>query len=583
MDYGKSKIHIFFSYIMKYKRDFAIDMALSVLISAVDLAFPYATRWSLNNLLPRGAYKAFFAVMAALLASYIVRAVFQYLVVIVGHRMGTRVEADMRRDVFTHMQGLSFSFFDKNRTGVLLSHVTNDLFEIVELAHHGPEHLVTCTLSIVGSLVILSMINIRLTLLLALLLPACMVFSARQRIKMQKANIAVKQKTAQINAAIESGISGIRVSKAFANEREEERKFDEANEAFKKTKVSYYRAMGLFNGSVEATIGICQVFTIAFGGYLMMTGSLTLVDLITFTLYISVFVSPVRKLAQFMELYTQGAAGFSRFVSLMRTEPEITDSPSAVELDEVRGDISFRDVSFSYERGVPVLQGINLDIRHGERIALVGSSGEGKTTLCNLLLRFYDVTEGSVTLDGVDIRQIQQRSLREHIGIIQQDVFLFSGSIRENIRYGRPDATDVEVVEAAIRAGIHAEISKMPQGYDTVVGERGVMLSGGQKQRVSIARVFLKNPGILILDEATSSLDSITEKEISESLDVLSRGKTCLMIAHRLSTIKNADRVVVLEGGRIAESGTRAALLALNGRYASLERAQEIQTDGARC
>lgn len=577
MDYNKSKFSVFFGYISKYKKEFAFDMTLSLLICVVDLLFPYATRWSLNNLLPQGLYGTFFIVMSVLLVSYLFRAFFQYLVTIIGHRMGTKVEADMRKDVFTHMQGLSFSFFDKNRTGVLLSHVTNDLFEIVELAHHGPEHIVTCSLTIIGALIILGTINLKLTLVLAILLPVCMIFAAHERMKMQKANIEVKKKTAQINAAIESGISGIRTSKAFANEKEEERKFEKANEEFKKSKVSFYRAIGLFNGTIEATIGICQVAVIAFGGYMIMKGSLSFVDLFTFTLYISIFVSPIRKLAQFMEIYSSGSAGFSRFISLMRTKPEITDRPDAISLKDVQGNISFQDVSFSYSGGAEVLKHINLNIRKGEKVALAGSSGEGKTTLCNLLLRFYDVSEGKITIDGQDIRLLKQSSLHEHIGIIQQDVFLFSGSIMENIRYGKPGATDEEVLRAASLSGIHSEIMQMPDGYNTVVGERGVMLSGGQKQRISIARVFLKNPSVLVLDEATSSLDSITEAKIDKSLEALSEGKTCIIIAHRLSTIKNADRIAVIEGGRIAEIGSRDELLRLNGRYAALERAQSYK------
>ena len=575
-DFNRPKLAIFASYIKPHGKAFAIDMALSVAVAAVDLIFPYVSRWSMNRLLPNSLYRAFFAVMAIMIAAYVLRAVCQYFVTVIGHRMGTMVEADMRRDVFTHMQDLSYSFFDRNRTGVLLSRVTNDLFEIVELAHHGPENILTCSLTLIGSLVILGTINPRLTLVLVVMMPACVVFGLRQRVNMQRANREVKKRTGEINAAIESGISGIRTSKAFANEEAEDEKFAIANEAFKASRVSFYRAMGLFNAGVEAAVGLMQVAVITVGGYLIMRGQMNYVDLVTFTLYISTFTSPIRKLMQFMEIYTQGMSGFERFVELMRTEPEIQDAPDAIELKDVRGEIRFEDVSFSYNDGTEVLDHVDLTVAPGETVALVGASGGGKTTMCHLIPRFYDVTGGRVTVDGHDVRSLTQSSLRKSIGIIQQDVFLFAGTVMENIRYGRPDATDREVVEAAIRARIHDDIKEMPQGYETYVGERGVVLSGGQKQRVSIARVFLKDPPILILDEATSALDSVTEKQIQESLDVLSKGKTCLVIAHRLSTVRDADRIAVVDGMHIVEQGSRDKLIAAGGAYAALERAQEL-------
>ena len=575
-DFTKSPLQIFISYIVPHRRMFALDMLLSVLVAAIDLAFPYATRQAMNRLLPLGLFRTFFVVMGLIFAAYLVRASFMYLVTVVGHAMGTRVEADMREDVFGHMQDLSFSFFDRNRTGVLLGRITNDLFEIVELAHHGPENILTCTLTILGAIIILLTINWRLSLVLIVLFPLCLAFSLHQRARMRKANVAVKERTGEINATIESGISGIRTAKAFANEDAEMDKFRTANEHFKVAKVHYYRAMGLFNAGVEATIGMIQVAVIAFGGLMMLRGQLDLVDLLTFTLYVSTFTSPVRKLAQFMEIYAQGTAGFSRFLEIMRTEPEIQDAPEAVTLDAVEGHIRYDHVDFRYGDGTEVLRDVSLSIRPGETFALVGPSGSGKTTLCHLLPRFYDVTGGSVSIDGLDVRSIRQKSLRRQIGIIQQDVFLFAGTIKENIRYGRPDATDEEVAEAAKRAEIHQEILAMPQGYDTYVGERGVVLSGGQKQRVSIARVFLKDPPILVLDEATSALDSVTEQRIQESLDRLSRGKTCIVIAHRLSTVRNADCIAVVEGQGIVEMGTRQELLAKGGVYAGLERAQTM-------
>ena len=578
-DYTRSKPAIFASYIKPHKKAFAIDMALSAGIALVDLIFPYVSRWSMRTLLPDGLFRTFFTVMMIMFAAYLLRAVCQYFVTVIGHRMGTLVEADMRRDVFTHMQELSYSFFDRNRTGVLLARVTNDLFEIVELAHHGPENILTCSLTIVGAIVILFTINPILTLVLLFMLPACIAFGLRQRVNMQEANREVKRRTGEINAAIESGISGIRTSKAFANEEAEDRKFAEANEAFKASRVAFYRAMGLFNAGVEGAVGLMQVAVISVGGFLIMQGRMNYVDLVTFTLYVSTFTAPIRKLMQFMEIYTQGMSGFDRFVELMRTQPEIQDSPDAKILTNVSGSISFEDVSFSYDDGTKVLDHVDLRIEPGETVALVGESGGGKTTMCHLIPRFYDVTGGRVTVDGNDVRDLTQESLRKNIGIIQQDVFLFAGTVMENIRYGRPDATDREVVEAAVRARIHDDIMQMSDGYDTFVGERGVVLSGGQKQRISIARVFLKNPPILILDEATSALDSVTEKQIQESLDSLSAGKTCLVIAHRLSTVRGADRIAVVDGMHIVEQGTRDELLALGGAYAKLERAQSGALD----
>ena len=575
-DFTKSDLSIFISYMLPHKKLFALDMFLSALIAFIDLSFPYITRKAMNSLLPQKMYAAFFAVMAAVLAAYLLRAFFQYKVTVIGHGYGTLVEADMRSDVFAHMQRLSYSFFDRNRTGVLLGRVTNDLFEIVELAHHGPENILTCSFTIVGALIILLFINPRLTLVLLVLLPVAIYCTMRQRLNMRRANREVKKKTGEINAAIESGISGIRTSKAFANEQVEEDKFEAANENFRKSKADYYKAMGLFMGSMEATIGLMQAAVIAVGGIMLMNGTLNLVDLLTFTLYVSTFTTPVRKLAQFMEIYTQGTAGFSRFLEIMRTEPEIQDAPDAVEIKDVKGRITYDHVSFHYNDGADVLKDINVTVEPGTTLALVGSSGGGKTTMCHLLPRFYDVSEGAVRIDGMDVRKITQESLRRHIGIIQQDVFIFAGTIMENIRYGRPDATDKEVINAAIRAEIHDEIMAMPDGYQTFVGERGVILSGGQKQRVSIARVILRQPPILILDEATSALDSVTERKIQESLDLLSAGRTCIVIAHRLSTVRSANQIAVIENQGISEIGTRKDLLARDGIYAALERAQEI-------
>ncbi len=576
-DFSKSRLSIFISYIRPHRRDFALDMLFSALIAAVDLVFPYVSRWSMNTLLPGRLFGAFFAVMACMLAAYLLRSVFNYLITVIGHGMGMKVETDMRRDVFNHMQNLSYSFFDRNRTGVLLARVTNDLFEVVELAHHGPENILICSLTILGAMIVLFLINWKLALVLLILMPVLIGFTLRQRQRMQEANREVKVKIGEINAAIESGISGIRTSKAFANEAEEDAKFDRANEAYRSSRNAYYRAMGLFNGGIEATIGIMQVAVIAVGGFLIMRDQMNYIDLITFTLYISTFTSPVRKLAQFMEIFTTGMAGYDRFLEIMRTQPDIQDAPDAEELENVRGEIELDHVSFRYKEGRPVLEDVSLHIAPGETYALVGSSGGGKTTLCHLIPRFYDVNAGRVLVDGHDVRSLTQASLRRNIGIIQQDVFIFAGTVMENIRYGRPDATDREVYAAAVQAEIHEDIMQMPDGYQTFVGERGVQLSGGQKQRLSIARVILKNPPILILDEATSALDSVTEVKIQESLDRLSEGKTCLVIAHRLSTVRRASRIAVIDSHRIIEEGSREELLALDGAYAALERAQKLK------
>lgn len=575
-NFNDKPIKVFLSYIAGHKRLFIIDMVCAVLVSFIDLLFPYVSRMSLSRLLPASRYAAFFAVMAALALAYVIKAFLYYIITVLGHKMGVLVESDMRRDVFTHMQDLSCSYYDKNRTGVLMSRITSDLFDITELAHHGPENILICSLTIVGALIVMFTVEWRLALVLVVILPVCFAFTMSQRVRMKKANIEVKKKTAEIYAAIESSISGIRTAKAFANEERESEKFDDANALFRGSKVEYYRTMGLFNSGMEFTTGIMPVIVVAVGGLLFMNGRMDYVDIITFSLYVSTFVTPVRKLAQFTEQYMQGTAGFTRFLELMQTEPTVRDAPNAAELRNVRGQIDYNDVSFSYGNGIPVLSHIDLHIEPGKCLAVIGPSGGGKTTLCQLLPRFYDVCGGSITVDGMDVRAVTQSSLRRNIGMIQQDVFMFAGTVKENIRYGRPDATDAEVIEAAIRAEIHSEIMEMPDGYDTYIGERGVMLSGGQKQRISIARVFLKNPRILILDEATSALDTVTEQRIQDALDSLSVGRTTMIIAHRLSTIRNADVIAVVEGEHIVELGSHSELMAKNGVYAALCHAQEI-------
>ena len=577
IDYKAPPLRIFAQYLAGHKRLFFLDMGCSVCVALVDLVFPWVSRLSMYRLLPDKRYGAFFAVMALLAAAYVVKAALNYVIVVFGHRMGVLVEADMRRDIFEHMQKLSFSFYDRHRTGVLMSHITSDLFEVTELAHHGPENLLICSLTFVGSMLVMLAVNWKLALALALVITLSLWFTLAQRAAMRRANVEVKRKTADIYAAIESSISGIRTAKAFANEDRESEKFDRANALFRSAKTEYYRAMACFQSGMEFTGGIAQVVAIAVGGLLIMRGEMSYVDLITFSLYISVFISPIRRLTQFSEIYMQGMAGFGRFLEIMNTEPAVTDAPDAKELKDVRGEVEYRDVCFSYGNGVEVLKNVSFRVPPGGSLALVGPSGGGKTTLCSLLPRFYDVTGGAVLVDGQDVRSLTQESLRRAVGVIQQDVFLFAGTVRENIRYGRPDATDAEVVEAAVRAEIHEEILLMPDGYDSFIGERGVMLSGGQKQRIAIARVFLKNPKILVLDEATSALDTVTEQRIQASFDELSRGRTTITIAHRLSTVRNADCIAVVEDEHIVEMGSHDELLAKNGVYAALCRAQQLK------
>ena len=550
---------------------FLLDMACASVISLVDIFFPVFTRQVLYDYIPNQLMRTFVLMALLMLGLFLLRTAAQWLVTYLGHLVGVRIEADMRRDIFAHMQQLGFSFYDRNRTGMLMSRVTNDLFEITELAHHGPEDVFISLVTLTGAFIVLWRIQHTLALVLMVSVPVIIVFVALRRRRMMSVARAVKQRTAGINAEIESSISGIRVAKAFGNEHEEIEKFAACTDQFVEAKSGYYRVMADFHSGTELLMNLMSLSVICVGCYLIMRERMDIATLVTFNMYVASVQSPIRKLTQFTEQFTQGMAGFQRFRAIMHEQPDIVDAPDAQPLGEVKGEIEFHDVSFTYDESKgAVLEHINLHIRPGEMLALVGPSGGGKTTLCQLIPRFYEVTKGCVTLDGQDIRRVKLADLRASIGIVQQDVFLFAGTILENIRYGKPGATMDEVVEAAKQAEIHEDILRMPDGYNTIVGERGIMLSGGQKQRVSIARIFLKNPRVLILDEATSALDTATERKIQQAFDRLAKGRTTLVIAHRLSTIKNADEIAVIGEHGILEQGTHAQLIARGGIYAEL-------------
>ena len=570
----KSPLSIFLHYFGNHKGLFAVDLLCAVGIAAIDLTFPLVTRKALYDLLPNQLYRTFFFIMLAVAGSYVLRTFFNYIVAYYGHTFGIRVEADIRADLFAHMQELSFDYYDRNRTGKLMARLTSDLFELTELAHHGPENLLTSGLTILGALAVMLTVRWELALVVALTIPIFLAVAMAMRGRMARASAASKEKTGHINQEIESSLSGVRTAKAFANEEVEISRFNAANEIYKTSKREFHKAMGMFHSSVEFFLCMLNVIIVGVGGYYVMRGEMDYRDLITFNLYIASFVNPMRKLCNFSELFANGFAGLNRFVEVMRTEPTVQDKPDAKKLEHVRGSIDIDHVSFAYDGDLAVLRDVSLRIQPGETIAIVGPSGGGKTTLCQLIPRFYDVTSGSIAIDGLDIRDVTQRSLHESIGIVQQDVFLFADTVLENIRYGRPDATLREVEEAAKKAEIYDDIMDMPHGFQTYVGERGTLLSGGQKQRIAIARIFLKNPPILILDEATSALDSVTEAKIQRAFDNLAKGRTTLIIAHRLSTIRSASRIVSIADGVITECGTHAELLETGGIYSQLYKTQ---------
>ncbi|MEE0772505.1 MAG: ABC transporter ATP-binding protein [Anaerovoracaceae bacterium] len=569
-DYTKGPMKVFISYFKPHYKLFILDLGCALVASLIDLAFPMVARRAMYDMLPGKEYHTFFTVMMIVAVAFLLRVAMNYIITYWGHMFGVRVEADLRDDLFTHIQTLDFRFFDRNKTGQLMNRMTGDLFEITELAHHGPEDLFIAFVTIIGSTIIMATIQWQLALLIIVIIPVFLFIVILCRRRMVKASKKVKVKMAEINGEIESGISGIRTSKAFANEASDYGKFHRANEQFKTAKCDNYKAFGQFNSSLEYFLCIMPVAILACGGWLIMKDDMNYVDLITFYLFVSTFINPIRKLSNFAEMFMNGWAGLTRFIDIMQTEPEIREASEPEEFRIGEGAISFENVSFGYDENTEVLHDISLDIDGGRSIAIVGPSGGGKSTLCQLIPRFYDVSSGAVKIDGIDVRNVRKADLRRAIGIIQQDVFLFADTIMENIRYGRPDATDEEVMEAARQAEIYDDIMEMPDRFDTYTGERGVLLSGGQKQRVAIARIFLKNPPLLILDEATSALDTVTEAKIQAAFDKLAEGRTSIIIAHRLSTIKNVDRIVLINNGVIEEEGSHDELMARNGHYAEL-------------
>ena len=561
----------FIRYYRPYRWMFYTDTLCALTICVIDLAFPQILNVLTHGLYTRGReaiLPALAWIGAGLLAMYILRYFCQYYITTWGHVMGARMESDMRQDLFDHYQRLSFSYYDRNNTGVMMAKLISDLFDISELAHHGPENLIISTLKIVGAFTILMFINFKMTLILIAVTLVMAVFSYRKNRKMRAIFLDNRKKIAGVNAQVQDSLSGIRVVKSFANEEIEREKFADCNGRFLTSKVSSYKLMGVFHAGNGFFQGLLYISILVSGGYFVAQGTLAASELAIYALYVGIFLNPIEVLINFTEQFQKGYSGFRRFTEVVETQPEIEDSPDARPLGRITGEIELDDVSFSYTPENPVLEHVSLTIPAGKTIALVGPSGGGKTTLCSLIPRFYDVTGGAVKIDGNDVRDVTGKSLRSAIGIVQQEVYLFGGTLRENIAYGRPGATDEEIVEAAKRANIHDFIMSLPEGYDTSAGERGTRLSGGQKQRISIARVFLKNPAILILDEATSALDNDSERHIQAALEQLASGRTTVVIAHRLSTIRKADEIVVIANHGIAERGTHSELLERNGIYA---------------
>ena len=563
----------FIHYYGPYKAVFFIDLICAAVISLVDLAYPQILRTMTKTLFTQDKNVILHAlpvIAASLFVMYIVQSLCKYYVTYQGHMMGAKMERDMRRELFDHYQELSFSYYSRNNSGQMMSKLVSDLFDISEFAHHGPENLFISLVKIVGAFIFLFFINKKLALPLILLVIVMFVFSFRQNAKMQETFMENRRKIGDVNASLQDTLSGIRVVQSFANEDIEREKFKKSNEAFLVSKRDNYHCMGSFMSSNLFFQGMMYLVTLVYGGYLIAQGEMQTADLAMYALYIGIFISPIQILVELVEMMQKGLSGFRRFLDVMETESEIRDADNAVELTDVKGHVRYDHVSFHYsDDETPVLSDISIDIPAGKSIALVGPSGSGKTTICSLLPRFYDVTDGSITVDGKDIRGLTLKSLRSQIGMVQQDVYLFDGTIKDNIAYGKPGASDEEIIKAAKCASIHDFIMELPDKYDTYVGERGTRLSGGQKQRISIARVFLKNPPILILDEATSALDNESERWIQKSLEELSKNRTTITIAHRLSTIRDADEIIVITEEGIAERGTHAELLEKNGLYAA--------------
>ena len=563
----------FIHYYGPYKAVFFIDLICAAVISLVDLAYPQILRTMTKTLFTQDKniiLHALPVIGISLFVMYIIQSLCKYYVTYQGHMMGAKMERDMRRELFDHYQELSFSYYSRNNSGQMMSKLVSDLFDISEFAHHGPENLFISLVKIVGAFIFLFFINKKLALPLILLVIVMFVFSFRQNAKMQETFMENRRKIGDVNASLQDTLSGIRVVQSFANEDIEREKFKRSNEAFLVSKRDNYHCMGSFMSSNLFFQGMMYLVTLVYGGYLIAQGEMQTADLAMYALYIGIFISPIQILVELVEMMQKGLSGFRRFLDVMETESEIRDADNAAELTDVKGHVRYDHVSFHYsDDETPVLSDISIDIPAGRSIALVGPSGSGKTTICSLLPRFYDVTSGSITVDGKDIRGLTLKSLRSQIGMVQQDVYLFDGTIKDNIAYGKPGATDEEIIKAAKCASIHDFIMELPDGYDTYVGERGTRLSGGQKQRISIARVFLKNPPILILDEATSALDNESERWIQKSLEELSKNRTTITIAHRLSTIRDADEIIVITEDGIAERGTHAELLEKNGLYAA--------------
>ena len=561
----------FLSYYRPYRTLFWCDMGCALTVCAIDLAFPQILKLLTTGLFTEGAeaiLRALWLIGCGLLLMYVVRYGCQYFITTWGHVMGARMESDMRQDLFDHYQRLSFSYYDRNNTGEMMSKLVSDLFDVSELAHHGPENIFISLLKIFGSFALLLWINVPMTLILLAVTVVMLLFSVWQNGKMRAVFMDNRRKIAGVNASLQDSLAGIRVVKSFANEEVEHEKFSRSNLLFLRSKEKNYQRMGIFHAGNNFFQGMLFLTVLVSGGYFISVGQIDAVDLATYALYINIFINPIEVLVEFTEMFQKGFSGFRRFLEVMETQPEIVDAPDAKPLRNVRGVIDYKDVSFQYEKNATVLSHIDVHIDAGETVALVGPSGGGKTTLCSLLPRFYDVTGGSVQVDGQDVRTLTLESLRSSIGIVQQDVYLFSGTIRDNIAYGKPGATDEEIIEAARRANIHEFVMGLENGYDTFVGERGARLSGGQKQRISIARVFLKDPPVLILDEATSALDNESERHIQKSLEELAKDRTTIVIAHRLSTIRNADEIIVIDDDGIRERGCHDELLAKNGLYA---------------